>query len=54
MHKISKANTHYSVGQQNLHCGRAFGGDKSYCRHFIEPPTGAADLGAMRESQRGD
>jgi hypothetical protein len=28
------------------HCGKAFLDDKGYCRHFIKPPTGAADLGA--------
>jgi hypothetical protein len=39
----------YSRGHRDSHCGHAFEGDKNYCRHFIEPPTGAHDLGACEK-----
>ena len=32
-----------------MRCGHSFEGDEGYCRHFIEPPKGAADLGACEK-----
>jgi hypothetical protein len=44
--KASKSDVDYSHGHRDSHCGKSFAGDTGYCRHFIETPSGAADLGA--------
>jgi hypothetical protein len=49
MFKVTKASVDCSRGHRDAHCGHAFEGDKGYCRHFIEPPTGATDLGACEK-----
>jgi hypothetical protein len=49
MLKADKRSVDYSWGHRDSHCGHAFDGDKNYCRHFIEPPTGATDLGACEK-----
>ena len=46
MLKASKQSVDYSRGHRD---GHAFEGDKNYCQHFIEPPKGAADLGACQK-----
>ncbi len=49
MLKVSKQSVNYSGVIAMQHCGHAFEGDKNHCGHFIEPPTGAADLGACEK-----
>jgi hypothetical protein len=49
MLKASKQSVDYSRGMKERHCGHAYEGDENYCRHFIEPPKGAADLGACEK-----
>jgi hypothetical protein len=49
MLKASKQSVDYSRGMKEHHCGHSFEGDEGYCRHFIEPPKGAADLGACEK-----
>jgi hypothetical protein len=47
--KDAKAACKRSRGHRDSHCGHSFEGDEGYCRHFIEPPKGAADLGACEK-----
>jgi hypothetical protein len=49
MLKSSKQSVDYSRGHREGHCGHSFEGDEGYCRHFIPPPKGAADLGACEK-----
>ena len=46
MSKLTKSQADYSRGHKDSDCGETFHGDHRYCRHFIETPSGAADLGA--------
>jgi len=46
MPKADKQSVDYTRGHADSHCGETFDGDHGYCRHFIETPSGAADLGA--------
>ena len=49
MLKADKRSVDYSRGHGESHCGHAYEADKNYCNHFIEPPKGAADLGACEK-----
>ncbi len=49
MLKADKRSVDYSRGHRDSHCAHSFEGDEGYCRHFIEPPKGAADLGACEK-----
>lgn len=49
MFKAEKRSVDYSRGHRDSHCGKVFNDDKGYCGHFIELPTGAADLGACEK-----
>jgi hypothetical protein len=49
MRKVSESEVDYSRGHRESHCGKVFDDDKFYCRYFIEPPTGAAHLGACEK-----
>jgi hypothetical protein len=49
MLKADKRSVDYSRGHRDAHFGHAFENDKNYCRFFIEPSTGAHDLGACEK-----